>query len=200
MQKPKILLLLASLLLVFGALVLNGCKGECRDVTCVNGECVDGACVCEAGWKGESCATEAEPCDDISCQNGGNCVNGNCVCQPGWEGTFCETRSTAKFVGNYTVLPDDCKPWGYPCAITESLAKDDRIFFSNLYDFNLSGTPATIFGDVAFDHVVIPFQQINGVSITGEGDINADGTLLTLSYVISDTAIVEMCAATMTKQ
>jgi hypothetical protein len=45
--------------LLFASMFVIGCKDECKDVDCGNGNCVDGACVCDAGYLGADCATVA---------------------------------------------------------------------------------------------------------------------------------------------
>ena len=34
---------------------------------------------------------ELDPCDGITCTNGGQCIDGSCVCQQGYTGQYCET-------------------------------------------------------------------------------------------------------------
>jgi hypothetical protein len=48
-------LLLAAVLLA--TTFFTGCKDECKDVTCVNGECTEGDCICSAGYTGADCST-----------------------------------------------------------------------------------------------------------------------------------------------
>jgi hypothetical protein len=44
-----------------------------------------------------------DPCDDISCLNGGTCNDGTCACAEGYEGTTCGTEERAKFLSTYSV-------------------------------------------------------------------------------------------------
>jgi hypothetical protein len=45
-----------------------------------------------------------DPCDGISCQNGGSCnTNGLCVCTSGFEGTSCERHWRDKFIGTWNL-------------------------------------------------------------------------------------------------
>lgn len=37
--------------------------------------------------------TKTDPCDNITCKNGGTCVNGTCNCTGDYTGTYCETKT-----------------------------------------------------------------------------------------------------------
>ncbi len=55
-----------------------------------------------------SCSkSDKNPCENVTCQNGGTCVNGSCNCPDGYEGNNCQTASSAKFKGFYAAT-DDC--------------------------------------------------------------------------------------------
>jgi len=32
------------------------------------------------------------PCESVTCQNGGTCIDGSCYCPSGYTGTNCETK------------------------------------------------------------------------------------------------------------
>lgn len=42
------------------------------------------------------------PCDTITCFNGGTCDDGTCLCPNWYEGDYCETEQRTKFLGNYS--------------------------------------------------------------------------------------------------
>jgi hypothetical protein len=61
----KILSIVVALLLILAATTLNSCKKE-----------------------------EKDPCDGVTCLNGGNCVNGHCDCPEGYTGSDCSNQDT----------------------------------------------------------------------------------------------------------
>ena len=44
---------------------------------------------------------EKNPCNGVSCENGGSCNGGACYCPTGFEGPTCSFRSTSRFTGYY---------------------------------------------------------------------------------------------------
>jgi hypothetical protein len=44
---------------------------------------------------------EADPCNDLNCQNNASCSDGKCICPPGYEGAECDLMTAYKFVGKY---------------------------------------------------------------------------------------------------
>lgn len=38
------------------------------------------------------CTKSTDPCEDVTCKNGGTCINGVCNCPSGYTGSSCETR------------------------------------------------------------------------------------------------------------
>jgi hypothetical protein len=45
-----------------------------------------------------SACSKKDPCEGVTCQNGGTCSEGTCQCPTGFEGAFCETASLPKAV------------------------------------------------------------------------------------------------------
>lgn len=43
-----------------------------------------------------SCQKEEDPCEGVSCQNGGSCVNGQCDCPQGYTGPSCTDQETPR--------------------------------------------------------------------------------------------------------
>ncbi len=44
---------------------------------------------------------EADPCQELNCQNKASCSDGHCICAPGYEGAECDLLTADKFVGKY---------------------------------------------------------------------------------------------------
>ena len=44
---------------------------------------------------------EKNPCNNVSCDNGGSCNNGVCRCPTGYENTQCQTKSVTRYLGTY---------------------------------------------------------------------------------------------------
>jgi len=44
---------------------------------------------------------EKNPCNNVTCFNGGSCNNGTCKCPVGWEGPQCSYLSVNRFIGGY---------------------------------------------------------------------------------------------------
>ena len=44
---------------------------------------------------------EKNPCNNVTCFNGGSCNMGICRCPVGWEGPQCSIKSVDRFIGGY---------------------------------------------------------------------------------------------------
>jgi len=51
-----------------------------------------------------------DPCESVTCQNGGTCNNGTCNCAPGFGGTFCDTEITPTTITVTKVVMDQFPP------------------------------------------------------------------------------------------
>lgn len=59
-----------------------------------------------------SSTTPADPCNGITCQNGGTCSNGTCICPTGWTGTYCQTPvTTTASKGNIQFVNNSNNPY-----------------------------------------------------------------------------------------
>ena len=139
-----------------------------------------------------------DPCDDVTCLNGGTCSDGTCSCQSGYEGSTCGTEVRAKFLSTYNV--NETCPSGnfsYQSTITTSSTGINRVIINNFAGFGVSATAS-----VTGSSITIGTQQVdiqgNAATISGSGQLS--GSILTISYTISAGGSSESCTLTCTKQ
>ncbi len=131
---------------------------------------------------------EADPCDNVTCLNGGSCNSGACSCATGYEGATCGTEVRAKFIGLYngTMACTGMSQAG-SLTITNSAASISSIVISDGTD--------TFVGTVSGSSVNIATQTISGaVTVSGSGQLA--GLILTLNLNLSGNT----CTYTGTKQ
>ena len=139
-----------------------------------------------------------DPCKDVTCQNGGTCVEGDCECADGYTGTNCETEERAQFIGTYSVS-ESCTSGNYTYNVTVSNSSTGAtaIIIGNFGDYS-TNVNATVDGD----NITIPNQtnQVGGFPLTFSGTGQISGTILTISYTVSDGTNTDTCTKTCTKQ
>jgi hypothetical protein len=146
-----------------------------------------------------SCKKEEDPCEGVSCLNGGSCNNGTCTCATGYEGSNCGTEQRSKFLASYNVS-ESCNMSGnfnYTMSINTSATGVTNVVLNNFY-----GVGATVTGTVNGSAITIPSQLVNvnsiGHTFSGSGQVS--GNILTLSYTVVVGVDSETCTATCTKQ
>jgi hypothetical protein len=146
-----------------------------------------------------SCKKEEDPCDNVTCLNGGTCNDGTCACAAGYEGSTCGTEQRSKFLASYNVS-ESCNVSGnfnYIMTISTSATGVSSVVLNNFF-----GVGASVTGNVSGTSITIPSQIVNvnsiGTTFSGSGQVN--GNILTLSYTIVVGADSETCTATCTKQ
>ncbi|MEX1132222.1 MAG: calcium-binding EGF-like domain-containing protein [Flavobacteriales bacterium] len=129
-----------------------------------------------------------DPCDNVTCQNGGTCNDGSCACATGYEGTTCGTEIRAKFIGTYNgnfSCPGNNSTVNM--TINNSAQGITSVVFSDGFD--------TWVGTVSGSSVTIATQTISGgTTISGSGQLA--GNILTLNLNLSGTT----CTYSGTKQ
>ncbi len=140
-----------------------------------------------------------DPCENVTCQNGGTCNNGSCSCPSGYEGSTCATEVRSKFIASYSVQ-ENCSPGGnfnYVMTINSSATGVSNVVLNNFY-----GVGATVVGSVSGSSITIASQTVTvnsvAVNVSGSGQLN--GNILTLSYTVSAGTEADNCTSTCTKQ
>lgn len=148
----------------------------------------------------QSC--ETDPCDGITCENGGFCNLGACLCTTGFEGSTCATEWSAKFVSGYDAT-DMCDSDNYVWTSTVTRTDVDAVSISNFGGFAVD-VPATVVQSVVDsnigDQLSINNTDIAGRVFTGTGIIDASGNLV-ITYTVTFTDMTQdNCVATLTPQ
>ena len=122
---------------------------------------------------------ERNPCDNVTCFNGGSCNSGICRCPIGWEGTQCETKSTARYIGVYSGYTQ-CDNGGY---LTDSVWISQSNIAINYVDIAFKSIlPEILHGYVSSSastyQVVIPddssLNYLKSYTLTLQGDKELD--------------------------
>jgi len=142
---------------------------------------------------------DPDPCENVSCQNGGTCNNGSCNCAAGYEGGTCATEVRSKFIASYSVQ-ENCSPGGnfnYTMTINSSATGVQNVVINNFY-----GVGASVTASVSGTSINIASQTVtvNGTAVTFSGSGQINGNILTLSYTASAGVDADNCTATCTKQ
>ena len=131
---------------------------------------------------------DPDPCENVTCLNGGTCSDGNCSCATGYEGSTCGTEVRGKFIGSYNgTLSCPGTNGTVLMTVTSSAAGITSVVFSDGVD--------TWVGTVSGSSVSIATQTISGgTTISGSGQLS--GLLLSLNLNLSGNT----CTYTGTKQ
>ena len=139
-----------------------------------------------------SCETDA--CADVECGVNGTCVDGDCVCDAGYEGTACDTEERAEFIATYNVS-EACTSGNYTYSISvqTSTTGVTNVIVTNFGDYGVN-----VAGTVNGNNINFANQTVDGLTFTGSGQIN--GTVLSITYNVSDGQAQDDCTMTCTKQ
>jgi len=129
-----------------------------------------------------------DPCDDVTCLNGGTCNDGNCACAAGFEGSTCGTEMRAKFVGVFNGT--------FSCpGVNATITMTNSNSAASITSIVMFDGVDTWIGTVNGSSVSVATQTISGGNtISGSGQLS--GLILTMNLNISGTT----CTYTGTKQ
>lgn len=109
-----------------------------------------------------------DPCDEITCFNGGTCNSGTCNCPTGYTGTQCQTQLSLKsititsidlisypitFVSGTPYDNDGTGPDWY-IVIDEGLTATDPYWFTSLPIFDCDGSTVSFVGAHGFPYTI----------------------------------------------
>ena len=141
---------------------------------------------------------EDDPCEGVSCLNGGTCDNGTCDCDAGYEGTDCGTQMRTKFIATYSVT-EACTSgsYTYVMSMASSASGVNKVVINNFADLGITATGTVNGKTLTIDNGTADVQGVT-VSYQGSGQIN--GNILTLTYTYSGSFGSDSCTSTCTKQ
>lgn len=154
----------------------------------------------------QACKKDKDPCEDVTCLNGGTCNDGNCNCATGYEGSDCGTKANAKFVGSFK-LNESC-PSGsvvdYPVTISASASGANKIVIRGFGQLSCGSGDLDILATVNGRDITIDANQsfCTGLLIinSGSGTLNSSGTSISITYTYSVTGTgSETCTGTYTR-
>lgn len=141
---------------------------------------------------------EDDPCEGVSCLNGGTCANGTCDCDAGFEGSDCGTQMRTKFIAAYSVT-ESCTSgnFSYDISIVTSASGVSNVIINNFGGYGITAT-----GTVNGKTLTIPnaTADVQGVSVSYQGTGQINGNILTMNYSVSAGGTSDPCTATCTKQ
>jgi len=143
-----------------------------------------------------SCETETDPCDGITCMNGGECVEGDCDCPTGTSGETCATLWRDAVMGTHNAQ-ESCtvgSDYNYDIVISAGSSLD-KINITNIYAHAGVVVEAT-FTDANNFFLTTPIGDTGLTFTSGSGLIN--GNILTLSVDIDGSAFDTSCVLTVT--
>jgi len=205
-------LIYLSLLIV--PLFFMSCEEDPADTCsniCQNGGLIQADCSCEclSGFEGPDCedAIVVDPCDGISCLNGGICNSGTCDCPAGYIGTDCSVFDVAGLYNGDWAAVDNCPSVNYDITYVATLGQDANDATAlNITNFSGFGEALVIATSVSGFDITMPYTDPtpnNGVYdvVNGTGTLSADGQTILWNYTVDyGNNTVETCTGTWTKQ
>lgn len=130
-----------------------------------------------------------DPCENITCLNGGTCLDGDCQCIAGFQGASCEINTLQGFLGTYSVNYSGCftTTENHQIIIEQVEGKIDQILMYNLGDYACPDADLVVTGEIANSELTIASQTIDcgPIAYTFEGSGTLSGSTLTLGFKVT---------------
>lgn len=153
-------------------------------------------------------ACKEDPCESVTCLNGGTCIEGICECREGYEGATCETFALEQFLGTYDIEYEGCFETSpdHTVAIGQTAVGSAELEIINLGDYECPvNGPVSLSAEPDGNTITIPEQIIDCGSISytfsGSGMIEADTISLSFSVTYESDGLSQQdnCTAKLIK-
>lgn len=132
-----------------------------------------------------SVACNNDPCEDVTCENGGTCFEGGCECTFEYTGTNCTDEQRTVYYGDYAgtamtsfgPLPDTVKISERAGSVT-GFTIDDAALLTYMLGQGIEGELTTA------TEMSVPNQTATGVTYSGSGTFNGNDVNIILTVEI----------------
>ncbi len=154
-------------------------------------------------------ACKEDPCDNVTCLNGGTCVDGlgTCECLPGFEGDSCEINTFQLFLGSFEAEYGGCVDTSPDHRVgIEQEGGEEKLRITGLGDYACPSGTLAISANVNGNALIINRQDVDCGAIVytyeGNGGIQGDTLRLTFSveYDTGGSTRKDACSATLVKE
>ena len=125
-----------------------------------------------------------DPCDDVTCLNGGTCFDGNCGCPTEYEGVNCGTETRTKYVGIYNVT-NDCFPGvAYSQSVSTSSSDVGKFLILDLGNEPGLNVVCTVDGSSSFEieNQTVTDDDGDVWTVNGSGTISGSNVTANITY------------------
>lgn len=134
-------------------------------------------------------ACKKDPCDDITCENGGICVEGDCDCPEGFAGNFCESFDLQQYFGTYDITYEDCftTSENHTVSLEQIVGEGNRFLIHNLGDYDCPSGDLQLEALSSSNTITIPSQEIDcgAIVYTFEGSGTfSNGSSVNLEFTV----------------
>lgn len=153
-------------------------------------------------------ACNEDPCEDITCNNGGTCADGLCECPDGFIGDDCSIVDATNLIGNYSGRYEGCFQTApdHVVQLDQSEVSGFAVTFINLGDYACPGNSdnrVRVEANFNGNSIEMPEQTVcgdsnfEGYTFDGTGTVFTDSIRLdfNVNYTVDGNSRTDNCTA-----